>query len=145
MNDERITLDTNVLVYSIDKDSGIKHKKAIEALNFAVENDTVITLQALSEFYNVVTRKNKIPGELAFNLVNKFQNLFTIISAKTTTLNKAMIATQDHKFSFWDAMLWATAKEAHVDVILSEDFNVGSSIGGIKFINPFEKKQYRKA
>jgi predicted nucleic acid-binding protein len=38
---------------------------------------------------------------------------------------------------FWDAMLWATAQEAGVNVLLTEDFQDLALIEGVRFVNPF--------
>lgn len=42
----------------------------------------------------------------------------------------------DHQLSFWDALIWATAKLNQIPVILSEDFRSGTSLEGVRFINP---------
>ena len=46
-------------------------------------------------------------------------------------------AVRDHNLSFWDAQLWAVAKLNQFDTILSEDFQAGSRLGGVRFVNPF--------
>jgi predicted nucleic acid-binding protein len=38
--------------------------------------------------------------------------------------------------SYWDAQIWATARLNQVPVVFSEDFNTGSLIEGVRFINP---------
>jgi len=40
--------------------------------------------------------------------------------------------------SFWDAMIWATVKEAGGKQLISEDFQNGIELEGVTFINPFE-------
>jgi len=42
-----------------------------------------------------------------------------------------------HRFSFWDAQIWATARLNQISVVFSEDFSVGASVEGIRFTNPF--------
>ena len=66
--------------------------------------------------------------------------MFPIVSADENTLNAALAAALDHSISFWDAMLWATARQAGCDCILSEDFQDGRSLGGVTFLNPFEPR-----
>ena len=39
--------------------------------------------------------------------------------------------------AFWDAMLWATARRAGVGVLVSEDFQDGQTIEGVRIVNPF--------
>jgi hypothetical protein len=57
MSVDRITLDTNILIYAIDKDAGIRHQRAMGIVDDAVQQDCVLVLQALSEFFSAVTRK----------------------------------------------------------------------------------------
>ena len=45
---ERFTLDTNLLVYSVDNMAGARHELAIEIVDRATERDCNLTLQALS-------------------------------------------------------------------------------------------------
>ena len=40
-------------------------------------------------------------------------------------------------FSFWDAMLWTTARQAGCRLLLSEDLQDGQTLGGVTCVNPF--------
>lgn len=48
-----------------------------------------------------------------------------------------MTAVGDRRLSFWDAMMWAAAKEAGCRLLISEDFQDGQAIGPVTFIDPF--------
>ncbi len=48
-----------------------------------------------------------------------------------------MDAVEEHRLSFWDAMLWATARQAGSSAIVSEDMQDGRRLSGVEFINPF--------
>ena len=39
--------------------------------------------------------------------------------------------------AFWDAMLWATARQSGCSAILTEDMQDGRRLSGVEFINPF--------
>jgi predicted nucleic acid-binding protein len=41
------------------------------------------------------------------------------------------------RIGFWDALICAAALKTGAERILSEDFNAGQKIGGIRVINPF--------
>ncbi len=58
-------------------------------------------------------------------------------SARVEDLDAAMRAVFDHRFAFWDAMLWATVRRAGVRVLITEDFQDGRVLEGVRFINPF--------
>ncbi len=44
MQDERFTLDTNILVYAVDRDAGDRHSMAIDLVDKAVQQDCILTL-----------------------------------------------------------------------------------------------------
>lgn len=138
MIEKRLTVDTNILVYSVDADAGDRHETSLCLLDELVDKNCVLTLQALSEFYTAVTRKGKMPDVDALAQVDDWQVLFPTIAAKASTLSMAIKATIKYKLSFWDAMIWATARQNGVEVLLSEDFQHGQNIEGILIQNPFE-------
>lgn len=140
MSAQRVTLDTNLLVYAVDTGARDRHAKAQKLAELALKTDCVLTLQALSEFYFAVTRKGKLPAAEAKAQVEAWQDLFPVVMAKPSTLNRAMTATVSLKIGFWDAMLWATARDAGVTLLLSEDFSGGSVLDGVRVVNPLVHK-----
>ena len=137
MNGERITIDTNILVYSIDVAAGERHERSKQFVDEAVDKNCLLTLQALSEFYWVVTRKRKMPHEDAKAQVDDWQLLFPIITAQPSTLRVAITAVMDYRLAFWDAVMWATARQNGVEILYSEDFQNEQNIGGVQVLNPF--------
>jgi hypothetical protein len=65
----RFTTDTNVLIYGDVRDSSAKHRIASGLLTRAAGRECLLTLQALSEFYAVTTRKRLLPPGRARSLV----------------------------------------------------------------------------
>ena len=51
------TLDTNILVYSIDRTAGPRHELAKQIMSRAAPGPCCLTLQSVSEFFAVATRK----------------------------------------------------------------------------------------
>ncbi|MBF0155255.1 MAG: PIN domain-containing protein [Magnetococcales bacterium] len=137
MSDDRYTLDTNILVYALDREAGRKHDIASTLLDQAITANCVLTLQSLGEFFRVATVKGKIPIADAADQVRDWMILFQVQSAGTSTITKAMRAVRHHHLSFWDAMLWACAKEAGCGKVVSEDFQHGREVEGVRFHNPF--------
>ena len=137
MQDRRLTLDTNVLVYAMDRDAGGRHKLAMEIVDRAINSDCVLVLQALCEFYAAVTAKAKMPRREAEAQIHDWIELFPVASATSKSLTKALRAVREHNLSFWDATLWAVASEAGVTLLLSEDFQHDRVLDGIQFCNPF--------
>ena len=140
MNASRVSLDTNILVYSVDLDAGEKHKKAIELFALLTPSNCVLSLQSLCEFFAAVTRKKLMPLDDAMAQVDDWQQLFPVVSAGGGTLARALGAVKRYQLSFWDAMLWATVHEASIATLLSEDFQHQQHIEGVQIINPFKLK-----
>jgi len=133
----RFSLDTNILVYAVDRDAGERHARARELMGRAAQRDCVLTVQALAEFFHATTRKNLLEPARASSFVRDWLDVFHVTSADDTALVDAMDAFEEHRLSFWDAMLWATARQIGCSAILSEDMQDGRRLSGVEFINPF--------
>lgn len=133
----KVTIDTNLLVYAIDNADQNKHQIVHTLLQTLVEQDTVVSVQALAEFFHVVTRKGRLSTEEARDRIEDWQALFPVIAAGANTLSHAIDGLRRFQMAFWDAMLWATAQEAGVTVLLTEDFQDLALIEGVRFVNPF--------
>lgn len=133
----RFSLDTNILIYAVDRDAGERHEQAREIVGQAAQRDCVLTLQALSEFFHAATRKKLLDSLHASAFVRDWCDVFHVTSADDMALVDAMDAVAEHQLSFWDAMLWATARQSGCSSIVSEDMQGSRRLGGIEFINPF--------
>ena len=133
----KVSIDTNLLVYAIDTADQGKHQTIHTLLDTLVERDTVVAVQALAEFFHVVTRKGHLSAEEARDRIEDWQTLFPVIAAGPSTLSHAIDGLRRYQMPFWDAMLWATVQEAGVTVLLTEDFQDLGLIEGVRFVNPF--------
>ena len=97
----------------------------------------MLTLQALAEFYHATTRKNLLETEHATTFVHDWLDVFPIVSADAAALVEAMDAVAEHRVSFWDAMIWATARRNGCSALVTEDMQDGRRLGGVEFLNPF--------
>jgi predicted nucleic acid-binding protein len=133
----RFTFDTNVLVYAADGDAGERHRIAVDLVRRSRGRDCVITLQSLAELFCVLTRKNRIETARAIKLVQGWRDFAPVFAADEASLVDAMDAVADHGWSFWDAMIWATAKRAGCRLLIGEDGQDGRTLGGVTIVNPF--------
>lgn len=133
----RFSLDTNILIYAVDRDAGDRHEQSKDLVGQAAKRDCILTVQALAEFYHATTRKKLLEPAQAKNFVNDWLNVFNVVSADRSTLVNAMEAVEEHHLSFWDAMIWAVARRAGCSAVLSEDMQDGQRLGGIEFLDPF--------
>jgi predicted nucleic acid-binding protein len=137
MSAERLSLDTNILFYTVDADAGERQERAREIVRQAALGDCVLSLQTLCEFFASTTGKGKLTATQAAAHVEDWQTLFPVIAATPGSLRLAIRAVEHHGLSFWDAMQWAVAKQAGATVLLSEDLQHDRELEGVRFRNPF--------
>ena len=137
----RFSLDSNILVYAADQDAdAYRHEISLALMARAARSDCVLTLQSLAEFFSATTRKRLLRPEDAGAFVSDWLEVFRVAPNAAGDLVDAMRVPEGFRISFWDAMLWATARRAGCSAILSEDFLDGQVIQGVRFINPFLRK-----
>lgn len=133
-------VDTNILVYAYDRSEPAKQTRALSILRqLPYSGAGAISTQTLAEFYNAVTRrlKERLTADEAYERLQNLEQSWPIINVTAPIILEAARGVQQHQFSFWDALIWATAKLNQIPIILSEDFNTGSTIEGVRFLNPF--------
>jgi len=139
----RCLVDTNVLVYAYDRSNLTKQKRAFEVLDrLALSTRGVLSAQVLSEFFVVVTRKipNPLPVAHAVRSVENYLRSWYVVPITPPLIYEALRGTEQHRMSYWDALIWATAKLNQIQTILSEDFQDGRAVEGVRFVNPFSRE-----
>ena len=130
--------DTNVLVYSVDRDEPVKREIAKNLIKRHMEDRTgIISTQVLQEFYSAATRKLHIPATIARQHVLDF-GVFDIVQITPEIIRNGIDNSILHRISFWDGLIVAAASASKASKLLSEDLNDGQSIEGIKVHNPFD-------
>ena len=133
------TFDTNVLVYTVPGNDAGKHSRSRELLIRAARNNAaILLLQTLGEFSNVAARKLKMNVAGIRRRVNDWRAVFVSVAAVESDLNAALDLVAQHRISFWDAMLCATASRAGIAYLLSEDLQDGMRFGALTILNPFD-------
>ena len=96
-----------------------------------------LTLQSVSEFYAVVTRKGMMRSAEAVRVAEAMIELFQTAAVSKGSVRSALSLAASGSASYWDALLLAAAAEAGCSAILSEDLADGATLVGIRIINPF--------
>jgi predicted nucleic acid-binding protein len=139
MNEDKVFVDTNVLVYGHDVDAGQKHIIARGLLmDLWNHRNGVISVQVLQEFYVTATQKliHPLSAREARNVIRNYLNWSTVNNDSLSILNASRIE-EKYRLSFWDALIVAAASKANVSKILTEDLTSGQIIEGISIENPF--------
>ena len=137
MSVDRFTLDTNILIYSIDATAGTSNETAVLIVERAVGLASCLTLQSVSEFFAAVTRKGRLSRVRAADMARTWLNMFPIVCASADAVAVALEHVVAGRTSYWDGLLIATAAEAGCSAILTDDMADGTVLSGVRVINPF--------
>lgn len=99
-------------------------------------------MEAASRRYNrspnsSVSEKRASPPIWPRRLSKAGKPSYPLEASTPADLDQAMQAAREHRLSFWDAMLWATLRRIGVRVLISEDFQDGRILDGVRFVDPF--------
>jgi predicted nucleic acid-binding protein len=135
-----IVIDTNVLVYAYDRSEPEKQRRALEVLDeLAYTGEGRLSAQVLSEFFVNVTRKIAMPLTVAQarERLQRYVKIWPVVPVTSEVVFEAVRGAREYQFNFWDAQIWAAARLNRVPAVLSEDFNPGAVIEGVRFVDPF--------
>jgi predicted nucleic acid-binding protein len=132
----KVFLDTNVLVYAVDRADEGKHQRARELLDVA--ENVAISAQVLNEFFVVVTRKLAVPLDRAQAeaIVRELAQI-PCVPIDVVLVQSAMEVGRRWQLSHWDALVVAAARQAGCERVLTEDLATGANYDGIIIDNPF--------
>jgi predicted nucleic acid-binding protein len=142
MSDERVFVDTNIIVYAYDRDAGRKHEIARDLLiGLWSAAGGVLSAQILQEFYVTVTRKIASPltREAAREIIEDYLT-WDVVSNDGAMVLEAIDIETGENISFWDALVIAAAKRGGAEVLLSEDLSDGRKFGDLIVRNPFAER-----
>lgn len=134
-----IFLDTNVLVYWVDKHPFAERVEALLA------QDCVISVQVLNEFANVLKAKRRMPWSDIADISQTLQSICKVCELNQATHQLALHFVQHHNIHIYDANIVAAAAQMRCDVLNSEDLQHGLSVqiparfggGSLSIKNPF--------
>ena len=133
----RVFIDTNVLVYSIDRADPAKRKQALDWIaTLARTGAGVISTQVLQEFYSAAVRKLGVAPLVAKEHVRDFRIFDTVVVTPEIISEGIDLSILD-QLSFWDGLIVAAATTAGCSELLSEDMGDGRDIRGVTVRNPF--------
>jgi predicted nucleic acid-binding protein len=134
-------LDTNLLLYALDGRDTSKQARALELIERLGNGFTAaLSAQNLAEFANVALKRLTpplSPAEVTEQL-ELLEQTFVVYPLTAAVVREAVRGVEAYSLSYYDAQVWAVAKLNQVPVVLSEDFNVGTTLEGVLFLNPLE-------
>lgn len=133
----RTFIDTNILLYAIDRADPVKQEIAIRLIETHAKNRTgIISTQVLQEFHSAATRKLGIDAKVSRQHLRDFR-VFDIVQITPELIETGIDTSLLHQTSFWDGLILAAASAANANELLTEDLSHGQTIDGITVRNPF--------
>lgn len=134
-------IDTNVLVYAHDTTTPEKQEIAIALIErLARERRMAISVQVLNEFYNIAVSPRKplqMSHERAVNIITTLMEAAQVLPLTPAITRRALYGVERYQLAFWDALIWAAAREYGIPTLYTEDFNPGATLEGVVIVNPF--------
>lgn len=136
---DKIFFDSNILIYAFSIDEPVK-KNIVDHL---IESDYAIILstQVINEFVYVMNRKRKFSFDELAVTVKELKANFPIVPISMDTIQQALKISQQHKYSYFDSLMIASALEHGCTIICSEDMHNTHVIDDkLRIMNPFTQK-----
>jgi len=131
-------IDTTILLYSISSDPA-EMRKRDTAIALLEDDDLVLSVQVLQEFYVQATRSTRtdaVDHEIAVGLIRTWLR-FKVQEMTLPIVLGALDIKAAHTLSYWDAAIVAAARALGCRQVLSEDLAHGREIEGVRIHNPF--------
>ena len=130
-------LDTNILVYALDLDAGLKRQSALRLIEtgWKVLGETALSVQVLQELHVNLIRRGRNVVE-ATQIVRDFHH-WPVVENTLPLLDDALDIQARWQLSLWDALIVAAARASGARELLTEDLSHGQDYGGIRAWNPF--------
>jgi predicted nucleic acid-binding protein len=132
-------VDANVLVYSCDK-SDLRKRTVAAALIDRLwrEQSGRTSIQALNEFYTVVTSKAafNVSHDEAWHVVEELLE-WTPRALDGVLLQQARAIETRHRLNWWDCLIVAAAQLQDCSILYTEDLHHGAVFGSVRVSNPF--------
>lgn len=130
-------VDTNLVVYVDDERDPWKMRFARGLWHtLAAHPDTMVSAQVVSESANTMLRLWGDAARVSL-FVDRLENAAAVVPITPSVVHLALEGVARFGFAFYDAQIWAAAREWGATLVLSEDFADGLVADGVRFANPF--------
>jgi len=132
-------VDTDVLIYWRDAGDPAKQGRALEWLDLLWREQRGRTsVQVLSEFYSVMTRKfTSVPQDETWRDVQSLMS-WSPQAVDADLLRRAREIEARYQLNWWDCHIVAAAQMQRCALLLTEDLQDGANYGGVIVRNPFQ-------
>lgn len=129
--------DSNVLVYTDDRDSPAKQRRALDLVaSVRKDGSGFVSSQVLSEYFVTVTRKLRVDAAIARRKVQLFGRMGVVV-IDLDDIVAAIDLHRLHQLPYWDALIVRAAQETGCRILYSEDLQHGRRYDSVEVVNPF--------
>ena len=139
MPEDKLFIDTNIIIYAYDVTAGKKHEVARKILADLWDSGLgVISTQVLQEFFVNVVQKIPRPmdKQQAKEIVRDLLKWRVVVNTGDSIIDAIDICLR-YGYSFWDSMIIEAAIKGGATVLISEDLQDGQAVSGVTIKNPF--------
>lgn len=129
----KVLVDTNVFVYLYDHADEAKAQRARSVL--ASGHEFMVSTQVLIEFSSVAARKLGLSRSEAVDMLGLLD--YPTIPIDRALVERAAALAAKHDLSIFDALMVEAAATAGCQELWTEDLAAGSTINGVRIVNPF--------
>jgi len=135
---EKVFVDANVFIYAYTCDDEQKHSIARNLLrNNVLNNEIVLSVQILNEFYAVMARYKYPHNEIKLCL-NEIIEQVRVMPVELETIKQCIFIKEKYGYSWWDSLVLASALENDCTILYSEDMQHNQVLENrLRIVNPF--------
>ena len=137
---QRFFLDTNIVVYTFEKESSPERVRARELVEMALTTRPgVISHQVVQEFLSVATRKFAVPlsaADCRLYLERVLVPLWHSFPSRDL-YQRALEVQEDSGYGFYDSLIVAAAVMAGCGTLYPQDLQHGRTFGAMVVVDPF--------
>lgn len=135
-------IDTNILLYSVDRNDPVKQLKSRELLLQlrAGPEPTVLLWQVLGETTQQLRRwrdQGRVTAEDFTRHITAFRHLFPLVLPTAEAFDLSLNLSERYSLSHWDSMILGACRAVGATRLYTEDIGAPRMIDGIELVNPF--------
>ena len=136
--DKICLVDSNIWLYAFIESQDAGKSSIARSVIQNKDISIAVSTQIINELCVNLIKKADFSEEKIRKLIESFHNKYDVIGIEREILLKSSKMWEQHNFSFWDSLIFASALYAGAEILYSEDMQDGFVIEKTKIINPFK-------
>ncbi len=136
-------IDSNIWLYAfMEGDDPFKSDAARKLIQ---ETKSIVSTQVINEVCVNLLRRANFTEEQISQLIDGYYDKYQVIELSRSVLLTASSLRRSYSLSFWDSLIVATALEAGISTVYSEDMQDELLVEGrLQVCNPFAQGEFAR-